>query len=172
VTRTPAIERCTESLLVRGDDPCQVTLNLEHLVDTNSKTQARTQKCGEGKDPTSSILSTAFDDSGPWGKRAFVTGIQVCMDRQDDRVKGFFIAGRMIDSNGELMPLPFPAPPQERTNCHKDHWKQMVTCPEGYLATAAELHFERENNEKNARSLTGVRLLCRRLVKQGIGTLP
>lgn len=153
----------------RGDDPCQVTLKIEKLMDTNYKTYPPTQKCGKDKDPTSSTLSVAFEDSGPLGKRAFVTGIQVCMDRQDDRVKGFAITGQSINSNGDLtLFLPLV---QERTNCH--HWSQgRASCPAGYLATAAELHFEREDNEKNARSLTGVRLLCRSLFKRGFGPLP
>ena len=99
-----------------------------------------------------------------------MTGIQVCMDRQDDKVKGFQIVGQMIDNNGDLIPLPRPAP-EQRTNCH--HWaKTTASCPVDHLATAAELHFEREDNENNPRSLTGVSLLCRRLVKQGFGTLP
>ena len=84
--------------------------------------------------------------------------------------RDFTIIGQVIDNNGDLIPLP-PPPLKQRTNCH--HWRQTVaSCPAGHLATAAELHFEREDKEKNPRSLTGVRLLCRRLVKQGFGTLP
>jgi len=152
----------------RGDDPCQVTLKIENLMTYFDRPDASTQKCGTGKEPTSTALLANFDDR--WGTRAFMTGIQVCMDRQDDKVKGFQLLGQVIDHNGDLFPLPQP-PPKQRTNCH--HWHPTVaSCPAGHLATAAELHFEREDKEKNPRSLTGVRLLCRQLDKEGSGTLP
>jgi hypothetical protein len=157
----------------RDDNPCQVTLRSENLNDPLTKPSESKTLCGEDKQPTSSILSIGFDDGGPLGKRGFMTGIQVCMDRQDDRVKGFAIIGHAINSVGDLTPVPVPMPAEVRTNCNKDHWKRMALCPEGHLATAAELHFEHEDNEKRARSLTGVRLLCRRLVKTGgPGPLP
>jgi len=152
----------------RGDDPCEVTLKIENLMTYFDRPDVSTQKCGTGKDPTSTALLANFDDR--WGTRAFMTGIRVCMDRQDDKVKGFQIFGQAIDNNGDLYPLPLTTL-KERTNCH--HWaKTVASCPAGQLATAAELHFEREDNEKKPRSLTGVRLLCRRLYKQGFGTLP
>lgn len=152
----------------RGDDPCEVTLKIENLMTYFDRPDVSTQKCGTGKDPTSTALLANFDDR--WGTRAFMTGIRVCMDRQDDKVKGFQILGQAIDNNGDLYPLPLTTL-KERTNCH--HWaKTVASCPAGQLATAAELHFEREDNEKKPRSLTGVRLLCRRLYKQGFGTLP
>jgi hypothetical protein len=151
----------------RGDDPCQVTLKIEDLMTYFDRPDVSIQKCGTDKDPTSSTLYVVYDDR--WGTRAFMTGIQVCMDRQDDKVKGFQIFGQVIDNNGDLFPL--PPIPKQRTNCH--HWaKTVASCPADHLATAAELHFEREDNEKHARSLTGVRLHCRRLYKQGFGTLP
>lgn len=152
----------------RGDDPCEVTLKIENLMTYFDRPDVSTQKCGTGKDPTSTALLANFDDR--WGTRAFMTGIRVCMDRQDDKVKGFQIFGQAIDNNGDLYPLPLTTL-KERTNCH--HWaKTVASCPAGQLATAAELHFEREANEKKPRSLTGVRLLCRKLYKQGFGTLP
>ena len=77
----------------RGDDPCQVTLKIENLMTYFDRPDASTQKCGTGKEPTSTALLANFDDR--WGTRAFMTGIQVCMDRQDDKVKGFTITGQV-----------------------------------------------------------------------------
>lgn len=166
----------------KGDNPCYVTVRSENINDSGKKLDLKKNFCG-GKEK-SREMKVEFKDSD-YGKRTFVTGIKVCMNNKETRVKGFKIRGKAITENGALAALETSAsgahvggiqrivekePSDKRPNCDKDKWKKWAECPEGKIATAAVLHFEAG---KEPRSLTGIALKCRSLSasRQGTGAV-
>ena len=79
-----------------------------------------------------------------------VTGIQVCMNNKDTRVKGVKLFGKKPNSAGEFVSGNYSAS-WTRTNCKT--WKQRRNCPTGKAAVGVKL-------EATNGSVTGIRLLC------------
>ncbi|GKS65815.1 hypothetical protein YTPLAS72_31190 [Nitrospira sp.] len=154
------------------DQPCYVTVRTENVNDSNVKQDLKKEFCS-GKEK-SREMGAAFTNTA-YGKRSFVTGVRVCMNGDDTRVKGIQIRGGTITDHAQLGKLDrqygdqkagnishlLPEEPKdERPNCNSN-WKRWALCPnENQIATAVVLHFEAG---KEPRSLTGIGLKCRNI---------
>jgi hypothetical protein len=158
----------------RRDKPCLVTAMTEDANDSGDDSGGTKNLCGD--DATSNEMTVQFSDT-KFANRTFVRAVRVCMNKDNDRVKGIQIRGRLIDANGNVSDLPsrYPdssgstgmsalvdlnAPADQRPNC--DSWKKWVECPTGQIATAITAHF---GAGSTPRSLTGIGLQCRAVGK-------
>jgi hypothetical protein len=140
----------------RSDDPCHFAIGTEN-VNTATLDSAPTENLCGPNGPTSSTLHADYLDvnAGGLGDHDFVSGVIVCMNSGDDKVKGISVVGKRVASNGTLTPLPVDGS-APRANCH--HWDSWVQCPAGQIATAVDAHFASGNTP---RELTGIALHCR-----------
>ncbi len=153
----------------RRDNPCYVTILTENINDSGKKLDTKKNLCGRKE--KSREMKVKYSDSDH-GKRAFVSGVKVCMNNKDTRVKGLKIRGKAIDSSGELVALQSSIsgistggirkivstePSDKRPNCNKN-WKKWAQCDGNSIATSAILHFDAG---KTPRALTGIELNCR-----------
>jgi hypothetical protein len=159
----------------RSDKPCYVASMTEDINNSSDDSGELKDLCGAKA--TSSEIKAQFGEI-KFDDRTFIRAVRVCMNKDNDRVKGFQIRGRKIDSNGNVINLParYPdssgssgldalvdlnAPNDQRPNC--DGWKKWAECPEeGQIATALIAHF---GPGSNPRSLTGIALQCRLVSK-------
>ncbi len=166
----------------RRDNPCYVTILTENVNDSVKKLDAKKNLCG-GKEK-SREMKVNFSDSDH-GKRVFVSGVQVCMNNKDTRVKGLKVRGKAIDSSGNSVALQSSSsgistggirkivssePSDKRPNCNKN-WKKWAQCDGDSIATSAILHFDAG---KTPRALTGIQLNCRRVTlssSSGVGAV-
>lgn len=140
----------------RSDDPCWVQVNTEALNTTIAKGAAAKELCGSSGPNNSSLLSADFADGDFTGPRAFISGVKVCMNNDQSKVKGWILYGREITEDGDLVDLTLHATAGPRPNCTT--WMSQVNCPAGELATAAVFHFD---TTTEPRSWIGVALKCR-----------
>lgn len=154
----------------RKDHPCYVSVKTENLNDSSKKLDLQKTLC-DGKDRGKRIEASYLDSS--YAKRSFVTGVRVCMNNDNTRVKGLQVRGVTISDEGRFGPvegkvqgqtfgaLEYVAPEEpksERPNCN-NNWRRWAVCPASdQVATAVVLHFEAG---KEPRSLTGIGLKCR-----------
>lgn len=164
----------------QSDDPCKVTVRTESIMSSQQE-EAETKTLCDGRTPGDEI-KVAFEDTGPAGSRAFITGVRVCMNNDQTKVKGINIRGKKLTNAGDLVELEDitcmvkvgnseqriscpNAPSVERPNCDdNDGWKKWAECPNGSVATAAVVHFDAGSEP---RSLTGIALKCRS-IKHGV----
>ena len=139
-----------------SNEPCWVQLLTEDLNFAPAKGLAAKDVCGPAGPNNGSLLTADFADNDFTGPRAFVSGISVCMNSDDTRVKGWILHGRKILDSGQLVDIANTALGGPRPNC--DAWQPAVHCPAGQLATAAEVHFDAPGEP---RSWIGVGLKCR-----------
>lgn len=142
----------------RSDEPCFVSVGWEDVNQFGTNGAVTKELCG-GKGATSGTMGATYANTGGVANRVFITGVQVCMNRGDDRIKGIHLRGQRITDASTLVNFG-PDAQDTRTNCHQDHWKRWVSCPAGKIATAAIIHFEAGNTP---RSWTGIELRCRGL---------
>jgi len=160
----------------RRDRPCYLALRTENINDAADKDGRIRDLCGDR--PTSNELGVAFEDRMAAGPRVFMTGLRVCMNGQNTRVKGLQIRGKRIGDDGALVeldpdPVPIPGtkgnrrvsivtePRDDRPNCGRDGWQRWVECPQpDQVVTAIVAHFD---NQGAPRSLTGIGLQCRQI---------
>lgn len=163
----------------RKDHPCYVSVKTENMNDSSDKLDLKKTLCG-GKERSREMVAAYTDSS--YGKRSFVTGVRVCMNNDNTRVKGIQIRGGTVtdegrlgdlernvegQSSGGLQRVAPEEPRDDRPNCN-DNWKRWALCPgDNHIATAVELHFEAG---KEPRSLTGIALKCRHVSAVGSGT--
>jgi len=168
----------------RRDNPCTFWIGTESINDSNRTTGDIKNLCGGT--PKSSTIKAQYRDDMYFGHRVFVTGIRVCTNNKETRVKGFQLRGKQIQDDGRLANLIYPPPsgptryylvggaswnfnsreeyvndsdfPADfRNNCKK--WHKWAECPHpNQVATGVIAHFEAG---KEPRSLTGVALQCR-----------
>ncbi len=150
------------------DHPCYVKLYSENINDWSGQQELSKELC-DGS-PSSKEIVAAYGNPH-YEKRSFISGVRVCMNKQNDRVKGIQIRGQTISDFGTIHEV-FPGDPGKdgqahpkepkdiRPNCD-DNWKRWATCPkDNQIATAVVLHFEAG---KQPRSLIGIGLHCRSL---------
>jgi len=161
------------------DHPCYVTVRTENVNDSSGKQDLKKELCS-GKEKSREMVA-AFTDNA-YGKRSFVTGVRVCMNGDNTRVKGIQIRGGTITDElrlgklergaqdqkfGNISHLNPEEPKDDRPNCN-NNWKRWALCPrDNQIATAVVLHFEAG---KEPRSLTGIGLQCRNV--GGVYVLP
>jgi len=146
----------------RSDNPCEVSVGWEDVNQSSANDAITKALCGS-KGATSSTMGGTYANTGGTANRVFVSGVQVCMNKDDDRVKGIHLRGKRITDTGTLTDFG-PDQQDSRSNCHQDHWKRWVNCPEGQIATAAIIHFDAGNTP---RSWTGIGLQCRAITVTG-----
>lgn len=146
----------------RSDKPCEVSVGWEDVNQSSTNDAITKDLCGK-KSATSSTMGGTYANTGGTANRVFVSGVQVCMNKGDDRVKGIHLRGKRISDTGSLTDFG-PDQQDSRNNCHQDHWKRWVNCPDGQIATAAIIHFDAGNTP---RSWTGIGLQCRAITVTG-----
>jgi len=140
----------------RSDDPCHLALGTEDIDTATIDSVPILDFCGPNG-PTSSTLHADYLDPNAGGvdEHTFISGVSVCMDSGNDKVKGISVVGKILTSAGSLVPVAQSW--GSRTNCH--HWEAWRHCPVGQIATAVDAHFVPENGGR--RSLVGLALHCR-----------
>lgn len=151
----------------RSDEPCSVSVGWEDVNQFGTNDAVTKDLCGN-KGPNSGTMGATYANTGGTANRVFITGAQVCMNKDDDRIKGIHLRGQQITDAGTLADFG-PDAQDARTNCHQDHWRRWVNCPAGQIATAAILHFEAGNTP---RSWIGIELRCRGLRVTGTTSSP
>lgn len=149
----------------RSDKPCEVSVGWEDVNQSSTNDASTKNLCGKNG-ATSSTMGGTYANTGGTANRVFVSGVQVCMNKDDDRVKGIHLRGKRITDTGTLADFG-PDQQDSRSNCHQDHWKRWVNCPERQIATAAIIHFDAGNTP---RSWTGIGLQCRAISVTGTST--
>ncbi len=162
----------------KRDNPCYVTIQTENINDSSQKLELKKNLCG-GKERSKEMMAT-FKDTD-YGKRSFITGIRVCLNKKGEKVKGIQIKGATISDDGNLEELTRERqraktgslsrmapkePKDQRPNCNT--WKKWAQCPLGQIATSAILHYEAG---KEPRSVTGMALECKKVAKKGVGAV-
>jgi hypothetical protein len=144
--------------LERNNHPCYVAIGTEDVNDETIDTAPLKDHCGENG-PTSSYLHADYLDTNAGGSddHIFIKGVQVCMNGDDDKVKGISVVGTKLTSTGSLVSM--TAITDDRTNC--DHWDNLVLCPVGQVATAVDVHFA-TGDEPN--DVIGLALHCRTVI--------
>jgi hypothetical protein len=140
----------------RSDDPCYFAIGTENVNNAALDAAPIVDLCGSNG-PTSSYLHADYldIDAAGSGDHNFISGVVVCMNRNDDKVKGISVVGKKLMSDGTLVSLSVLGSPP-RPNC--DGWESWSQCPAGQIATAVDAHFATGNT---FRSLTGIALQCR-----------
>jgi hypothetical protein len=137
----------------KRDHPCYVTVRTENVNDSSAKLDLKKDLCG-GREKSQQIKVEYGDAS--YGKRSFVTGVRVCMNNDDTRVKGIQVRGKTITDDarlgdlerevqgtgvGGLQRVAPEEPKDDRPHCN-NNWKKWALCPTNQIATAVVLHFE------------------------------
>jgi len=168
----------------RRDNPCTFWIGTESINNSNRATGDIKNLCG--RVPNSDAIKVQYRDNMDFGRRVFVTGIRVCTNKRETRVKGFQLRGKQIQDDGQLADLIYASPngptryyllsgenwgfsqseeyvnysdfPADfRNHCRK--WHKWAECPyPNQVATGVIAHFEAG---KAPRSLTGVAVQCR-----------
>lgn len=95
----------------RKNNPCWVRIGTENINDTSRDGTAK-NLCG-GK-ATSRNLKAQYRDNMLYGERVFVTGIRVCTNKKETRVKGFQLRGKQVLEDGVLGALELPEPDEDQ----------------------------------------------------------
>ncbi|HZP85981.1 MAG TPA: hypothetical protein VFB54_04115, partial [Burkholderiales bacterium] len=106
----------------RSDNPCFVSVGWEDVNQSSTNSVSSKDLCG-GNGPTSGTMGATYANTGGSANRVFITGVQVCMNKGDDKVKGIHLRGQRITDEGGLEDFG-PDQQDARTNCHQDHWKR------------------------------------------------
>jgi len=166
----------------RSDNPCWLWIGTESVNDPARNTGTTKDLCGNKA--TSSTMKAEYRDDMYFGQRVFVSGVRICTNNKETRVKGFQLRGKQILDDASLTALAYPeslhvvyslgggtwdvnhradyaddakAPADFRNNCHV--WHEWAECPGAdQIAVGVVAHFEAG---KEPRSLTGVALRCR-----------
>ena len=157
----------------RDGKPCHIASMTEDINDYHSDSSVIKDLCGEST--TGDRISAGFGEI-KFARHTFLRALRVCMNNDNNRVKGFQIRGLVIDDNGNVTDLPprhaslalvsevtdLNAPSDQRLNC--DNWEKWVECPKDQIVTALTAHF---GPGAEPRSVTGIALQCRLVSKGG-----
>jgi hypothetical protein len=174
----------------RRDNPCALIKGTESINDPAEDTGDLKNLCGAT--PTSRAMRAEYRDDMYFGRRVFVTGIRVCTNNRETRVKGFQLRGKEIDEDGRVAELVYlehgptrlvsgewdlsqrdehvndsKSPADYRNNCRE--WHAWAECPHpNQVATGLISHFEAGTPP---RSLTGVALQCQYVSQSYVGAV-
>ena len=90
----------------RSDNPCWLWIGSESINDSTVQTGDIKDLCGNKA--TSSTMKAEYRDNMDFGKRVFVTGLNVCTNNKETRVKGFQLRGKQVLDDGRLQDLQYP----------------------------------------------------------------
>jgi hypothetical protein len=142
----------------RSDEPCYIAIGAEDVNDETVDSTPVKDHCGS-KGPTSKTYHADYLDlnaKGGIGDHIFVRGVDACLNKAGDKLKGVSVAGLELASDGSLSYI--DQVPDWANNC--DHWAGWVTCGAGEIATAVDAHFAAGSEP---RDMTGLGLECRKL---------
>lgn len=168
----------------RGDQPCDIKALFENVRDREDDRVERWRGCGRSGPTAGSNAAAGFGDGGVLDKRAFVTGLQACVNG-NDKLKGVRFFGQRIRQRGRLSAIDPPPPirlastggpsgsftdnTQEpvydfyrRPGCSSNSQRAVVTCPAGSAATALLVHHVRGGSRRKA---AGLSLECRTVLR-------
>jgi hypothetical protein len=134
----------------KGDKPCVIRVGGHRIDNVNSRSTARSNKCGQRM---SDDASTRIVSVTPGGNQFAIVGLRVCMNSQSTRIKGIQIESR---TPGNETVREFDDVRQR--NCGSN-WQEWISCPTGQVATGLIAHYN--NGRETPRSLTGLGLRCR-----------
>lgn len=169
--------------LEKSDEPCHIVALFDSLTDPDINDLDLWSACGNGQTPNpGSNAAAGFGDVPGLDRRAFVTGVEVCLN--NNKVKGVRFTGARITRRGRIRAIsPEPAaiggagslshtknqvepsdPIFWRTNCAgwtSDKWQSSVSCPATSAATALIVHHVAATGNSSRRQATGLQLECR-----------
>jgi len=93
-----------------------------------------------------------------------VTGLQVCQNRRNERIKGLRIAGRRIELDAETGEVVFREQDDSAewlSNCGSNEWVNPVLCDGERVASGVRVHFNRAGSRD---AIVGLQLVCRDVV--------
>lgn len=93
------------SLAERKDNPCWIRISTQDINDSAHDGQKK-HLCG--KKSTSRKMKVQYRDNMKYGPRVFVTGLRVCTNKKQNRVKGIQLKGKEILDDGTLANLGEP----------------------------------------------------------------
>lgn len=142
----------------RSDAPCFFVAAVRELnAPSQAPNQAARDLCG-GKDGVNNgtILEVGF----PGQNDTYITGLRVCLNNGNDRVKGIEVRGKIVRDEGSLVDDPNWRR-RARPNCPNDGWKRWTDCPDGQVAVGLSIAFDGGNNPRSGK---GIALVCRRVI--------
>jgi hypothetical protein len=184
----------------RSDEPCHVIALFEHLRNEGDDQTAVWSDCGPDGPTARSNAAAGFGDHDGRDPRAFVTGIEACVN--NDKVKGVRLSGQKITPTGVMRdvrpappsvlrvagPLPRAHTPDEteptysvfwRSNCNDDDWRPGANCGPGMAASALILHHRTATTQIGFRQVdaprsqvSGLQLECRTVLRTGLTSVP
>ena len=140
----------------RSDEPCWVSMVAKSILSGGLATRSANRCGGKGPKQKSQLTTNVALTT----TQTYLSGVQVCMNRAETKVKGWKIYTSSFNFDGNRIaafesPVVVGGP---RPNCK--HWKSVERCPGGFVAVAAELHFL---DSGRRHSWSGIRLKCRDL---------
>ena len=90
------------SLAERKDNPCWIRISTQDINDSAHDGQNK-HLCG--KKATSRKMKVQYRDNMRYGPRVFITGVRVCTNKKQNRIKGIQLAGKKILDDGALVRL-------------------------------------------------------------------
>jgi hypothetical protein len=170
----------------KSNRPCYFEVEGTHM-NTKSVERYTVNRCGSSGQPTT-VLGTTSGVNTVWTNKSYgiyISGIRVCMNDQDTRVKGMEVRASVVEGDRVvayedwMQPAQSSSPiggpveyrgrsthvsvPAQNPNCN-GNWKRWVDCRAGELPSAVYLHF---SGAATPSSLTGVSLACRRVLQKG-----
>jgi len=135
-----------------ADKPCLLQIR-------NGDFTSNTIRCGAT--PALNLLKRIFRD-GRWGVTALRVGRNIPELGFNYRVKGIWAEWTKFDDDGGLSNI-------KESDAFKlvnfDRWEQLVTCPDGHVATGLVGHFYPGRfPTQNTDRLTGLQLICREVL--------
>ena len=157
----------------KTNHPCYFNVQATHM-NTNDVRQHTVNRCGSKGQPDGDVgSSSGFDyvkTNSDFG--IYISGIRVCMNDRNTRMKGLQIRASVVDGDRVVDYDDWTPPGDElsdgasyvylddeaqRPNCN-GNWKKWVDCRAGELPSAIYLHFDDADEPS---SLKGASLACR-----------
>lgn len=160
----------------RGDDACHIELGWRHGNRTPDTGRVRWHECSSSRNREAATDRSLREVSV--GDYDAITGLQVCMNRNNTKIKGirvtrsqgYCVAGLNVRFlavvAGQMMMVTCDHPAargrisEQSANCN-NRWSSVTsTCPAGMAATGIRAHYTEQGSRK---VISGLQLACRDL---------
>lgn len=153
----------------RGDRPCFIRVEQAHIVKHQLGPRKTLDECGnkgwtDKSEAYIPLLTTSHD--------TFINKIAVCNSKTSNhpfRLKGIRVWRTRIeledDGLYDLVPVAGEVT-YDRPKCD-DNWRTPSTCPSGSVASRLEVHLRNDGDDL---SMSGLRLMCRKVIMKSICT--